>query len=310
MNSRTVIPVTTGDAVVPTGHAAPRRTRRRARGARFALGLALPPLVWQLAFFIGPLLVLVAMTFWSVKMFRLTPDLALGNWTHLLDASFFWDAYLYTFWVAALSAVLASVLALPVSYALARKVSPRLQRLAILLLIVTFFTSYPVRTYAWQIVFSPSGILNSLLALIGMEPILILNTTSATVVGFLTLTMPLVILIQTFAIASVDQRLIEAAYNLGCSHGRTLFTVLFPSARIGLILAGTFAFVLSFGDYISPALLGGSRPPTLSILLTDQVKSGNHWPRAAVVAVTMILTLLTVVLGMLALAYRKKGAAA
>src|SRR5690554_7210 len=262
MNSRTVIPVTTGDAVVPTGHAAPRRTRRRAHGARFALGLALPPLVWQLAFFIGPLL------------------------------------------------VLASVLALPVSYALARKVSPRLQRLAILLLIVTFFTSYPVRTYAWQIVFSPSGILNSLLALIGVEPILILNTTSATVVGFLTLTMPLVILIQTFAIASVDQRLIEAAYNLGCSHGRTLFTVLFPSARIGLILAGTFAFVLSFGDYISPALLGGSRPPTLSILLTDQVKSGNHWPRAAVVAVTMILTLLTVVLGMLALAYRKKGAAA
>lgn len=148
MNSRTVIPVTTGDAVVPTGHAAPRRTRRRARGARFALGLALPPLVWQLAFFIGPLLVLVAMTFWSVKMFRLTPDLALGNWTHLLSSSFFWDAYLYTFWVAALSAVLASVLALPVSYALARKVSPRLQRLAILLLIVTFFTSYPVRTYA------------------------------------------------------------------------------------------------------------------------------------------------------------------
>src|SRR5690606_5161270 len=87
-------------------------------------------------------------------------------------------------------------------------------------------------------------------------------------------------------------------------------TVLFPSARIGLILAGTFAFVLSFGDYISPALLGGSRPPTLSILLTDQVKSGNHGPRAAVVAVTMILTLLTVVLGMLALAYRKKAAAA
>ena len=310
MNSRTVIPATTGDGPVPVASMGRRPVPRRTHGVRFALGLAVPPLVWQLAFFIGPLLVLIAMTFWSVKMFRLTPDMVLSNWTHLLNASFFKDAYIYTFWVAALSAILAGVLALPVSYTLARKVSPFTQRLAMLLLIVTFFTSYPVRIYAWQIVFSPNGIINSVLALVGMEPVIILNTTTATVVGFLTLVMPLVILIQTFAIASVDQRLIEAAYNLGCSHRRTLFTVLFPSARIGLILAGTFAFVLSFGDYISPALLGGSRPPTLSILLTDQVKSGNHWPRAAVVAVVMILTLLTVVLSMLALAYRKKGAAA
>src|SRR5690554_6371164 len=166
MNSRTVIPVTTGDAVVPTGHAAPRRTRRRARGARLALGLALPPQVWQLAFFIGPLMVLLAMTCWSVQMFRLTPAQALGNWTHLLGASFFWDAYLYRFWVAGLVAVLASVLALPVPTSLARKVSPRLQRQAILLLNVTVFTIYPVRTNSRQIIFSPSGLLNSLLALI------------------------------------------------------------------------------------------------------------------------------------------------
>lgn len=280
----------------------------RPKDARFAVTMSLPPLLWQLAFFVGPLIVLVAMTFWSVKMFRLSPDFVFGNWTHLLNAQFFRDAYLYTLGVALAAAFIASLLSLPVAYTLARKVSPNVQRLVIFLLIITFFTSYPVRIYAWQIVLSPDGILNGVLATLGLGAVEILNTTFATIIGFLTLVMPLVILIQTFAIASVDQRLIEAAYNLGCSHHRTLFTVLLPSARVGLILAATFAFVLSFGDYMSPSLLGGSRPPTLSVLLTDQVKSGNHWPRAAVVAVVMIMTLMVVVLGMLGLAYRKKGA--
>ena len=83
--------------------------------------------------------------------------------------------------------------------------------------------------------------------------------------------------------------------------------MLVPAARVGLILAAAFAFVLAFGDYISPLLLGGSSPPTLSVLLADQVKSGNHWPRAAVIAVVMVVTL-TVVLGvMLGLAYGQKG---
>lgn len=84
---------------------------------------------------------------------------------------------------------------------------------------------------------------------------------------------------------------------------RTIFTVVIPSARIGLILAATFAFILAFGDYVSPVFLGGSSPPTLSILIVDQTKSGNNWPRAAVVAVVMIVTLIVVLFSTLALAY-------
>jgi ABC-type spermidine/putrescine transport system permease subunit I len=126
----------------------------------------------------------------------------------------------------------------------------------------------------------------------------VLNTTTGTLIGFLTLTLPLVVLLQTFALSSIDMRLVEAAHNLRCGRLRTVFTVIIPSARVGLVLAAALAFVLCFGDYISPQFLGGSKPPTLSILIADQVKSGNHWPRASVVAVSMIVTL-TVVLGVL-----------
>src|SRR5690606_5856590 len=179
------------------------RPERPRKDKRFAMTLSLPPLLWQLAFFVGPLLVLVAMSFWSVKMFRLSPDFILGNWAHLLNAQFFRDAYLYTLVIALIAAILASLVSLPVSYALARKVSPNVQRIVVFLLIITFFTSYPVRIYAWQIVLSPDGILNGLLGALGLGSVEILNTTFATTIGFLTLVLPLVILIQTFAFATV-----------------------------------------------------------------------------------------------------------
>jgi spermidine/putrescine transport system permease protein len=72
---------------------------------------------------------------------------------------------------------------------------------------------------------------------------------------------------------------------------------------VGLVLAAAFAFILSFGDYVSPTFLGGSRPPTLSILMVDVVKSGANWPEAAVVAMVMVVTLLTICFAALIYAY-------
>ena len=97
-------------------------------------------------------------------------------------------------------------------------------------------------------------------------------------------------ILQTFSLANVDRNLIEAAHNLGCGRVRTVFTVIVPLAKVGLIIGAVFCFILSFGDFVSPYYLGGSRPPTLSILIIDTTKSGQQWPRAAVVAITMIVT--------------------
>ena len=83
--------------------------------------------------------------------------------------------------------------------------------------------------------------------------------------------------------------------------------VIVPAAKVGLILGAVFAFILSFGDFVSPFYLGGSKPPTLSILIIDTTKSGQQWPRAAVVAVMMILTLFTVAFAAVGAAYRRKA---
>src|SRR4029453_7762669 len=140
---------------------------------------------------------------------------------------------------------------------------------------------------------------------IGIGTVPLLNNAFGALVGYLTLSLPLVVLIQLFALSNVDRNLIEAAHNLRCGPLRTVFTVIVPSARVGLVLAATFVFILSFGDYVAPTMLGGGKPPTLSILITDQVKSGNHWPRAAVVAVIMVVSLIVTLFAMLRVAYGK-----
>ena len=277
--------------------------RNASRPDGYALFWGLPLALWQGMFFLAPLAFLVVMTFWSVKNFRLEPDFDTVNWVNMWSKGYVVDTYLRTLGYAVLAAVVCSVLAFPAAYALAFKVSPATRRLGVFLLITPFFTSYVVRVYSWQAVISDNGILNTVFGFLGFGPVEMLNTLFGTVVGYLTLCLPLVILLQLFSLANVDRSLIEAAHNLGCGRIRTIFLVIIPSAKVGLILAATFTFILCFGDFVSPVSLGGSRPPTLSILIVDTVKQGNHWPRAAVVAVTMVATLIVVAFTALYFAY-------
>lgn len=278
----------------------------RKKVSLYGLSFAMPMLIWQLLFFALPLAFLVALTFWVVKNYRLEPAFEIVNWVKMYGKGYFWDTYIRTFWLAALTAALTSIIAFPCSYTLAFKTSESFRRLAVLLLITPFFTSYLVRVYSWQVFLSDEGIINVLLGGIGLGPYLMLNTQLGTVVGYMTLTMPLVILLQMFSLVFIDRSLVEAAHNLRCGPLKTVFLVVIPSARVGLVIAALFCFILSFGDFVSPLYLGGSIPPTLSILITDTTKAGQQWPRAAVIAVTMIVTLLTVAFASIWFAYRKR----
>ncbi len=271
----------------------------------YSMTWRLPIIIWQAAFFLVPLGFMVVMSFWAVKNYRMEPDFVLKNWEKMFSRGYFWDAYWLTLGRATLAAVIASLVAFPASYALAFKVSPTVRRWAIFFLIIPFFTSYLVRAYAWQVILAEKGVINAGLSYLGLGPFTMLNSGIGAMVGYLTLTLPLVVILQTFSLASVDRNLIEAAWNLGCSRWRTIFRVIIPSAKVGLILGAVFCFILSFGDFVSPYYLGGSKPPTLSILIIDTTKSGQQWPRAAVVAVTMIVTLIEVAFAAVGAAYRK-----
>lgn len=270
----------------------------------YGLTFSLPLLVWQLLFFAAPLAFLVALSFWTVKNFTIHADFDTVNWTTIWGRKVFWQAYGTTFGLAAAAAALTSVLAFPCSYAVAFKLSEKARRWAVFLMVIPFFTSYLVRVYSWQIFLSDAGIINGMLHWVGLGPYPMLNTVGATMVGYLTLSFPLVVLLQLFSLVFIDRTLIEAAHNMRCGRLRTIFAVVIPSARVGLVIAALFAFILSFGDFVSPVYLGGGHSTTLSILITDTTKAGQQWPRAAVIALTMIGTLLVVAFASVQFAYK------
>ena len=276
---------------------------------RFALTFRLPIIFWQLLFFLGPLIFMIAMSFFLVKNYRMTEAFEFVNWDKMLSRGYVWDAYWRTLFLAALATSVASLIAFPAAFALAFRASEAVRRWAIFLLIIPFFTSYLVRTFSWYVILAEAGAVNAALGWVGLGPYTMLNTPFGTVVGYLTLTLPLVLILQTLALASVDRNLIQAAHNLGCTPARTVWAVIIPSAKTGLIVAALFCFILSFGDFVAPYYIGGSKPPTLPILIIDTTKSGQQWPRAAVVAVMMMATLFAIAFTAIWLAYRKRKGA-
>lgn len=273
----------------------------------FALTWRLPIIVWQLLFFVGPLLFMIAMSFFLVKNYRMVEAFETVNWVKMLGRGYFWDSYVLTLGLALLATIVATVIAFPAAFALAFKVSEQVRRWAIFLLIIPFFTSYLVRIFSWYVILAEAGVINAILGELGLGPFTMLNTKFGTIVGYLTLTLPLVVILQTVSLANIDPRLVQAAQNLGCSPVRTIYAVIIPAAKTGLIIAALFCFILSFGDFVSPYYLGGSKPPTLPILIIDTTKSGQQWPRAAVVAVIMMVTLLSIAFAAITFAYRKRA---
>ncbi len=278
-----------------------RRPSHAAYGAMWSLPLP----VWLAGFFLGPMVLLIWLSFWDVKNFLLTPDFQLENWQKILTAGYFWSAYARTAVIAASAAALATLVALPCALAISFFLSPRARMVLLGLFVVPFFTSYLVRIYSWQIYLTENGIVMKLMAAIGIETGSLLNTPLALMIGLVTLTLPLVIVIQSISLLSLDRTLIDAAYNLGCGPHRVLFATVLPAARPGIVLGALFAFIFSFGDFVTATYLGGGKFTTLSILIADTVKSGQQWPRAAVVALMMIATLLLTALASIAYAYRR-----
>ncbi|MGV8919326.1 MAG: ABC transporter permease [Pseudomonas sp.] len=300
-------PVQNGNA--PADKEKPQRKRGSKRTFSlpwYGLSFSMPILIWQLLFFLAPLGFLVTISFWVVRNFRMVPTFEWLNWTYMLSRGFFWDAYVHTLAMAVGATVLVSMVAFPCAYTIAFKFRDSAKQLLVLLLVTPFFTSYLVRTYSWQVFLSDNGIFNAALGKFGLAPLAMLNTAFGTYVGYFTLCLPLVVLLQLFSLLYIDRSLIEAAHNLGCGRVRTVFLVVVPSARIGIVVAALFCFILAFGDFVSPLYLGGGQPPTLSTLITDTTKSGQQWPRAAVIATMMIVTLLIAAFTAVRFAYRRR----
>ena len=264
-------------------------------------------LVWQLVFYLGAAITLVLMTFWTVKNYRLVAEYSWENWYSVLTSHLFYTIYFRTILYASSAAAIASIFAFPLAYALAFKVSARTRRIVFMLLIIPFFTNYYVRSYSWRFMLEDEGIVNAGLALIGLPTIEFQGSFAPTIVGYMGYFFPLVVLVQLLSLMYISRDYLEAANNLGAGRVRSVFTVVLPMARGGLVLGFAFAFMLAMGDYIAPAILGGGGRPTLSILIVNTIQGQSNFPQAAVISVIMIATLIIVIFAAFRFAFPKAG---
>jgi ABC-type spermidine/putrescine transport system permease subunit I len=274
-----------------------------------ALIAGLPMPAWQAAFFLGAAVVLICMTFWRIENYRLVADFSFDSWRAILTSELFLRVYLRTVGYALMAAALASLVVFPFAYGLAFKMSRRATRVALMLLVVPFFTSYLVRSYAWRFMLENDGVVNTLLRALGLPAIEFQGSLASVVIGYFAYFLPLVALIQLLGLMNIDRQYIEAANNLGAGRFRTVFTVVVPLARGALLAGFIFAFMMAMGDFVAPALVGGGARPTLSVMIVNTIQGQSNFPRASVIAVIMLVTLIVVLFLIDRLMFRRRGEA-
>ncbi|MDO9590390.1 MAG: ABC transporter permease [Microcella sp.] len=256
-----------------------------------------PGSVYLALFFLVPLGLIVSYAFLTRGRFGgVVPEFTLDNFARLVEPVYL-QVIATSLGTAAITTLLALVLGFPTAYVISR-LPRRWRTTALILVLLPFWTNFLIRTYAWIILLNDAGWINGALVAGGIvdEPIRMLYTQPAVVVGLLYIYLPLMILPLYSAIERIDPALEEAATNLGASRFRVFRTITIPLALPGMLIGCVFVFVPSMANFVIPELIGGGKSLLLGNLIRDQFLKARDWPFGAALALvlTAILVLLLV----------------
>jgi len=264
--------------------------RRRALTARAIFGA--PGLIYITIFMAIPVLLVLIYSFFQRGRFGgIVWQFTLENYGRALEPVYLkvlGDSLL----IAGTTTVLALLLGYPTAYAIAL-LSPKWRTIALVLVVLPFWTNFLIRTYAWIILLNSEGPLNKALLDIGIisAPLGLLYTPGAVIAGLVYAYLPLVVLPVYASIERLDRTLLEAASNLGASRIRVFFDVTLPLTLPGAMIGAIFVFVPSLGNFIVPELLGGGKTVMVGNLIRDQFLVARDWPFGAVLALVVIAML-------------------
>ncbi len=268
---------------------------RPSLGNRFAAAVLLVPgIAWLILFFVVPLAMIFVVSLGSRdELDRIVLDqLSLDNYARAFDPAFlptFLNSLRYAFAVT----ILSLAIGYPIAYWISRY-GGRHKALLLILVMLPFWTSYLIRTYAWMIILRDNGVANSILQAIGLtsEPIILLNTDFSVIVGMTYGFLPFAILPLYVSIDRLDPALIAAARDLYANGRDAFLRVTLPLTMPGVIAATILTFIPAIGDFVTPDLLGGAQTTTIAKVVQDVFLEGRDWPYGAALGfVLMVLTL-------------------
>ena len=270
---------------------------RSQRGATSIL--VLPGVLWLAAFFLVPLGIMAVISLGSVDpaghVSLANPSLA--NYAHAIDPEFL-PALGRSVYYALVTTVLSLAIGYPVAYWISRY-GGRHKVLLLILVMLPFWTSYLIRTYAWMIILRDNGVVNSLLVESGLldDPIQMMNTDLAVILGMTYGFLPFTILPLFVSIDRLDFSLVQAARDLYASGRGAFLHVTLPLTMPGIVAAALLTFIPALGDYVTPDILGGADTTTIANIVQIIFTSGRDWPYGSalgflLMAVTIAGTLL------------------
>jgi spermidine/putrescine transport system permease protein len=264
----------------------------------------LPAGAFYAAFFVMPMLFLLVLSVWTTRGFELVPGFTLDNYAKALLSPLHRALMLRTVGVALVTTAIVVPIAFAMS-ALMRFVLERRGRLILQVVMLSLFSGYLVRIYAWRTILGKQGLLNSTLQWAGVidEPLsFLIYSNIAVVVTLCGLLLPLAVLPIYSAMLNVSRDHLDAARDLGAGPLYTLRTVLLPMVLPGVRTAFAFSFLLSAGDFVTPTLVGGSQSMLIGNIVADQFRGiGSNWPLGAAMAFLIVAVMLAVYLGVVRL---------
>jgi spermidine/putrescine transport system permease protein len=258
---------------------------------RKAWGFVAPGLLWTIAFFVVPFLYMAAMSLWSRQTGRIVQTWDFNNYIRFFSESALLKGLTNSLEITLTVTVLSVLLAYPLAWIIAERVPQRFQRMALILAILPFWTSYVVRSYSWLLVLSRGGVINQALMGIGLisEPLEISSNRTATIIGFVHFFVMLLTLTIYSNLIQLSPNYRRAAADLGANAFQTFWHVILPLTLPGIMTGAFLTFVLCIGDYVTPQILGGNNELVLPQIIMLQIGRRADFPMAAALSIILML---------------------
>ena len=278
--------------IAPDAAARASRTGASLGPPRWAL--VVPGTVWLVLFFVVPLAFIFVVSLGTRdELHRIVlTDPSLVNYQKAFNPIFL-PTIVTSLYYATASTVLSLAIAFPLAYWISRYGGSH-KALLLVLMMLPFWTSYLIRTYAWMIVLRDQGIVNEVLQAIGLThaPIVLLNTDFSVILGMTYGFLPFAILPLFVSIDRLDPNIEAAARDLYASGRGAFVHVTLPLVMPGIVAAALLTFIPAMGDFVTPDLLGGAQVTTIAKVIQERFLDGRDWPYGAALGfVLMIATL-------------------
>lgn len=271
-------------------------SKPRTKRERFTLGVLISPsLFWLIIFFLIPLLIIFVYSFLDRGTFGgIEWTFQIDNYVRFVD-----PLYLRIFgrslMIAGVTTIICLVFGYPMAYWIATR-PPRVRSAFMLLVMLPFFTNFVVRTYALRFILVREGVLNQALIALGIanpeSPPQILFTQQAVVLGLVYTWIVAMVLPCYASLVGLDRSLVEAAQDLYANRVRAFLRVTLPLTRAGIVAGTILVFIPSFGAFVTPDLLGGSKSDMIGNLIQQQFGMASDWPFGAAISAVLLVAML------------------